>query len=222
MTLRDLLCCGALVFAGAAAYVAPLTTNPVPAVGPTIPTSSAPSVLRDPLIDMVDEAMGLIAAADAAGGLEMEGAGFHNYPGDPMGAIYVYTVSVPRFAADGVFQAYDGVRVDVRPANDLQQTIRAVDIVDSPTHARHYDVLVQLTQDGIDLAKQRQIDREDAYAAGRTPRDQGVALVAGNFVYAELTYGELWSMAVANDGWATIVSGTSVEEAGKIAQALEP
>ena len=179
-------------------------------------------VADDDLSALIAEALQLSEAADQAGGLEMQSAAFHQFPGDPFGSIYTYPVHYGAIEASGSPIGLKSIKVDVRPEEVLTAGVIDASVGPSSTHAGYYDVVVRFSAAISPYAKNKQIERDAAIANSRRAMDQGVALVHNNAIYGDFTYGEIHEAMDSSNGWVTVVKGTDLVTANAIAVALAP
>ncbi len=170
---------------------------------------------------MIDEANALIWSAHAAGGLEMQDAGFHRFPG-VKGDIFTYGVSFAKFDLQGQYLCVEETRVGVRRDEVLTLGVEDTQVIESVTHPGAWDVMARFSPAISPYAKDRQSAREFALSNNWQPLDEGVALVHLNFVYGSYTYGEIHASMSANMGWVAVVKGTDINTANNIAAALLP
>ena len=158
-------------------------------------------------------------AALAQGGVEINSAGFHQFPGSSMTSLFAYpTLYAVRDLNGTLTGVIRGMQVDLR-----REAVLSLGVVDTNVVANGamYDLQVRFNASIPPYAQEKQKAREWALSNGWTPNDEGVALIHSNFIYGDFTYGAI-AVAAASGGWVTVVSGTSFNEATAIAQALHP
>jgi hypothetical protein len=197
----------------------------VPTVNPSISNPEHPAIVGSDRASDLDalcaEALSLSEAADAAGGLEIGSAGFHEFPGNSLQSLFVYSVFYPSEDQPGPV-TLQRVIVDVRRQEVMTRGVVAVEVVNSPSHNGFFDVRVRFNQSVPPFARSKQAQREHAYSIGEQPHDQGLALIYNGILYGDATYGEIATAANSGEGWVTVVKGTTSGEAALIAGALQP
>lgn len=169
---------------------------------------------------LVIEAFRLQDEARARGGIEPGSAGFHRFPGDAMASLVAWPVFLAERRSDGAFTGTAAqMKVDIRRDDVLTRCVVEADVIAA---GGFHDVRVRFSSSVLSYASDRQLARERAFLAGKTPPDRGVALVHHDFIYGELTFGEIARGCSEGEGWVTVVTGTSLGEATAIARALRP
>lgn len=189
---------------------------PRPHPTPNIPNGTT-DYTTDPLYVQTRQ---LRDAANQAGGVEMNNAGFHQYPGNSLAYLGSYPVNYPvRDAQGNPTGGMAQTQIDLFRDEILTRGVIAKQVIPSSGASGYFDVQVKFNLSIPPYASTRQVVRDRAYALGVFPEDLGVALIHNNWVYGDFTYGEI-ATASANQAWVTVVTGTDQQAANNIAAAL--
>lgn len=153
-------------------------------------------------------------AAEAAGGIEMESAGFHWFVSDPMRDLRRWHISFHRFTNNSPNTGGHSVSVDLGRDEVLQATIIASSAQRVDSDQGGHDVRIQLAAAARPHSKLRHFARVEAEKYGQIPRDKGVAFVWRNYVTASWTCGQLAEL-LTNDpsAFIPVAIGLTLEDA---------
>ncbi len=162
-----------------------------------------------------------------AGGLEINDAGFHQFPADH----FSYTTSAPavfhRFKSGALnnvivpFVSPYSTHVKMEQEEVLTLGVATVRIVNSAAHQGLSDVVVTFTKAVRPYAERIQNVNDTLEAQGALPENRGVGLIYNNFLYRWFSYGDI-VISMDSGTPLTVAEGVDAATASSIQDTLNP